>query len=164
MRAHDQSSIFSTGGKFRPWLWASIGVTRSYSSHPFLCALDTSYTVTTVSSTCSLSVPLLVMKMSRKNPITSLVAIIRKYLHTCACCCIYVLAAAIIQGQRLFHSELLIVRLLFQRQWLFEGSNYSKKYSTYFFDSILNHPFSNRGLPLPKGEGLKSFRHPQLLC
>ena len=26
-----------------PWLWASIGVTRSYSSRPFLCALDDTY-------------------------------------------------------------------------------------------------------------------------
>ena len=39
MRARDQSSIFSTGGEILPWLWASIGVTRSYSSRPFLCAL-----------------------------------------------------------------------------------------------------------------------------
>ena len=35
MRACDQDSNFSTGGRFRPD-WASIGVTRSYSSHPFL--------------------------------------------------------------------------------------------------------------------------------
>ena len=26
-----------------PWLWVSIGVTHSYSSHPFLCALGHSY-------------------------------------------------------------------------------------------------------------------------
>ena len=40
MRARDQSCIFSTGRKFRPdYIWASIGVTRSYSSCPFLCAL-----------------------------------------------------------------------------------------------------------------------------
>ena len=33
MREHDQSSIFSTGRKFRPgYVWTSIGVTRSYSS------------------------------------------------------------------------------------------------------------------------------------
>ena len=52
MRGCDQCSIFSTGGKFRPvliftywreispWLWAYIGVTHSYSSHSFLCALE----------------------------------------------------------------------------------------------------------------------------
>ena len=39
MRARDQSSIFSIGGEISPWLWASIGVTRSYSSRPFLCTL-----------------------------------------------------------------------------------------------------------------------------
>ena len=30
-----------------PGLWASIGVTRSYSSRPFLCALDQQYAVHT---------------------------------------------------------------------------------------------------------------------
>ena len=34
-----QSSIFNTGGKFRPD-WASIGVTSCYSSRLFLCTLD----------------------------------------------------------------------------------------------------------------------------
>ena len=32
-------TIFNTGSKFQPFY----GVTRSYSSHPFLCALDRSY-------------------------------------------------------------------------------------------------------------------------
>ena len=38
--ARDQCSTFSTGGKFHPdYVWTSIGVTCSYSSRPFLCAL-----------------------------------------------------------------------------------------------------------------------------
>ena len=35
MRARNQSSIFSAGGKLRP----SIGVTQSYSSRPFITLL-----------------------------------------------------------------------------------------------------------------------------
>ena len=40
MHTSDQSSIFSTGGKFCPDYGLFFGVTRSYSSRPFLCALD----------------------------------------------------------------------------------------------------------------------------
>ena len=44
MRACDQSSIFSTGGKFHSdYGLLLVGVTRSYSSHPFLCALVLHY-------------------------------------------------------------------------------------------------------------------------
>ena len=35
-------TIFSTGGKFHPVSIFTYIVTRSYSSHPFLCTLDAS--------------------------------------------------------------------------------------------------------------------------
>ena len=53
-------------------------------------------------------------------PSDSLVTIVRNYL--CMCACALLVAVATIRGQHLFHSELPIVRLLF------EGGVYSKKY------------------------------------
>jgi len=43
MHARDQSSIFSTGGKFRSDYGLLLELTHSYSSHPFLCALEGIY-------------------------------------------------------------------------------------------------------------------------
>ena len=44
------SVLFWYGWIIFPWLWASIGVTRSYSSHLFLCALADNRTKTFVLS------------------------------------------------------------------------------------------------------------------
>ena len=39
LSVHMTSVLFLVRFNNSPWLWASIGVTRFYSSHPFLCAL-----------------------------------------------------------------------------------------------------------------------------
>jgi len=39
LSVHVTSVLFLVWFNNFPWLWASIGVTRSYSSRPFLCAL-----------------------------------------------------------------------------------------------------------------------------
>jgi len=40
LSVHVTSVLFLVLGEILTWLWASIEVTHSYSSHPFLCAVE----------------------------------------------------------------------------------------------------------------------------
>ena len=72
-----------------------------------VCTSETVTVINAVSSMHSLSVLLSVLQHSpRASPVT----VVRNYLCTCP----HIIAAATIQGWCLFHSELLISRLLFE--------------------------------------------------
>ena len=111
----------STGG-WRIFLWKPADINDGWSRISYVRAIQRQL----LDAVSSLAQPLS-PAVSRGNELyntnctsDSLVTIVRNYL--CMCACALLVAVATIQGRRLFHSELPIVRLLF------EGGVYSKKY------------------------------------